>query len=311
MGGRSGKFVVPHTAEKTEDSLRKPDTIEQVKALDSEQSVQLLNGVVTAGPDVPCIDEVMELADDVKLENGHKEKCSSEEENHEQENGDVTKSDVPQNGDAKRAKKGNPISRILRRISRKGSNIKKHSTDNTCEKPEDTNNDEKQEVNTTEAQSPECTANNSVDPTSDNSVLLVADNLVQDVIISATQTRLEEIQVCEVKPYEESYNHTETKNDTQEPLSEAEVSHVSSCINGSYVNGEPVNESINKSEDVLVNGNHTHEEVNGVDCNNANGYADDNIIQSKLANLELINGHSEVNGFHYETTNSVMLSNDY
>ncbi|KAH9595786.1 hypothetical protein MS3_00001710 [Schistosoma haematobium] len=311
MGGRSGKFVVPHTAEKTEDSLRKPDAVEQVKALDSEQSVQLLNGVVTAGPDVPCIDEVTEHTDDVKLENGHKERCSPGEENHEQANGDVTKSDVPQNEDAKRTKKGNPISRILRRISRKGSNLKKHSTDNTCEKPEDTNNDEKQEVTTTEAQSPECTANSNVDPTSVSPVLLVADNLVQDVIISATQTRLEEIQVCEVRPYEENYSHTETKNDTQESLSEVEISHVSSCVNESYVNGEPVNESIDKSEDVLVNGVHAHEEVNGVDCNNANGYVDDNVIQSKLANLELINGHSEVNGFHYETKNSVMVSNDY
>ncbi|CAH8465037.1 unnamed protein product [Schistosoma mattheei] len=282
MGGRSGKFVVPHTAEKTEDSLRKPDAVEQVKALDSEQSVQ--------------------HTDDVKLENGHKERCSPEEENHEQANGDVTKSDVPQNEDAKRTKKGNPISRILRRISRKGSNLKKHSVDNTCEKPEDTNNDEKQEVTTTEAQSPECTANSNVDPTSDSPVLLVADNLVQDVIISATQTRLEEMQVCEVRPYEENYSHTETKNNTQESLSEVEISHVSSCVNESYVNGEPVNESIDKSEDVLVS---------GVDCNNANGYVDDNVIQSKLANLELINGHSEVNGFHYETKNSVMVSNDY
>nr|CAX76086.1 hypothetical protein [Schistosoma japonicum] len=61
MGGRSGKFIVPRVEEKTEDSPREADTFEQVKAPDNEQSVQLLNGVVTAGPDVPCIDEVLEV----------------------------------------------------------------------------------------------------------------------------------------------------------------------------------------------------------------------------------------------------------
>ncbi|CAH8451395.1 unnamed protein product [Schistosoma turkestanicum] len=279
MGGRSGKFVVPHTVEKTGDSPCKPDANEQAKTLDCEQPVQ--------------------LSDD-KLENGHKDKYSTGEENHEQANGDVTTSDIPQNGDAKRSKKGNPIARILRRISRKGSNLKKHSTDKSDEKPEDTSNDEKKEVNTTDTTEtqPECTAN-------------IADNLVQDVIISATQTRLEEIQVCEVKPYEESPNDIETKNNTQESLSEVETVHVNSCVNESYVNGESVDECTEKSEDVLVNGVHTYEEVNGVDCNNTNIYVDDNVIHSKLANLELVNGHSEVNGFHCETTNSVVVANDY
>ncbi|KAH8851375.1 hypothetical protein KSF78_0000801 [Schistosoma japonicum] len=276
MGGRSGKFIVPRVEEKTEDSPREADTFEQVKAPDNEQSVQLLNGVVTAGPDVPCIDEVLEVcltfslqfstlrglnpSDDAKLENGLKENFTDE--NCEQANGSVAATDVLQNDSAKPPKKGNPISRILRRISRKGSNLKKHSTDRSSEIPEDTNDESIQEQ-TTEAH-PECTADRSLDST-DNPVLIAADNLVHDVILSATQTHLEETQVSRIEPCEEIHNHVET----------------------------------------------SHTQVNGVNFDNTNDHIDDGVIQSKLANLELVNGHSEVNGFHNETGNSVKLADDY
>ncbi|TNN15433.1 hypothetical protein EWB00_001303 [Schistosoma japonicum] len=305
MGGRSGKFIVPRVEEKTEDSPREADTFEQVKAPDNEQSVQLLNGVVTAGPDVPCIDEVLEPSDDAKLENGLKENFTDE--NCEQANGSVAATDVLQNDSAKPPKKGNPISRILRRISRKGSNLKKHSTDRSSEIPEDTNDESIQEQ-TTEAH-PECTADRSLDST-DNPVLIAADNLVHDVILSATQTHLEETRVSRIEPCEEIHNHVETSH-TQELLTEVETLHVSPCANESYVNGEAVTECTVKSEDVMVNDVPTYEVVNGVNFDNTNDHIDDAVIQSKLANLELVNGHSEVNGFHNETGNSVKLADDY
>ncbi|KAH8851376.1 hypothetical protein KSF78_0000801 [Schistosoma japonicum] len=240
MGGRSGKFIVPRVEEKTEDSPREADTFEQVKAPDNEQSVQ--------------------PSDDAKLENGLKENFTDE--NCEQANGSVAATDVLQNDSAKPPKKGNPISRILRRISRKGSNLKKHSTDRSSEIPEDTNDESIQEQ-TTEAH-PECTADRSLDST-DNPVLIAADNLVHDVILSATQTHLEETQVSRIEPCEEIHNHVET----------------------------------------------SHTQVNGVNFDNTNDHIDDGVIQSKLANLELVNGHSEVNGFHNETGNSVKLADDY
>ncbi|KAK4473862.1 hypothetical protein MN116_003193 [Schistosoma mekongi] len=305
MGGRSGKFIVPRVEEKISDSPHEADTFEQVKASDNEQSVQLLNGVVTAGPDVPCIDEVLEPSNNAKIENGLKENFADE--NREQANGSIAATDALQNDVAKPLKKGNPISRILRRISRKGSNPKKHSTDRSNETPEDTN-DENKQGQTTEAH-PECTADRSLDST-DNPVLIAADNLVHDIILSATQTHLEETQVCEVEPCEAIHNHVETSH-TQELLTEVETLHVSPCGNGSFVNGEAVTECTVKSEDVLMNGVPTYEVVNGVNSDNANDHINDSVIQSKLANLELANGHSEVNGFHSETGDSVKLVDDY
>nr|CAX70920.1 hypothetical protein [Schistosoma japonicum] len=201
MGGRSGKFIVPRVEEKTEDSPREADTFEQVKAPDNEQSVQ--------------------PSDDAKLENGLKENFTDE--NCEQANGSVAATDVLQNDSAKPPKKGNPISRILRRISRKGSNLKKHSTDRSSEIPEDTNDESIQEQ-TTEAHA-ECTADRSLDST-DNPVLIAADNLVHDVILSATQTHLEETRVSRIEPCEEIHNHVETSH-TQELLTEVETLHVS------------------------------------------------------------------------------------
>ncbi|CAH8828008.1 unnamed protein product [Trichobilharzia szidati] len=300
MGGRSGKFVVPHTEEKTGDSTSKPETVEQIKALDTDQPVQLLNGVVTAGPDVPSIDELAESTECVKLENGHKEDKSDEEET-----------------DNKPSKKGNPISRILRRISKKTISFKKNSCDKgSSEKPEDVQDETNKEENPVEPQSPAVAAeNNDMEPVVDNSVSLAADKLVQDVILSATATHMEETQVCESKPCENGGDHFPEIKHAQELSSEVDTSYVTSNGEDSYIKEEPVVDCQMKSEDVVVNGIHSYNgEMEELNSNNTNVHNDDSLIQSKLANLELVNGHAEVNGFHCETTtttDSVVVANNY
>ncbi|CAH8828011.1 unnamed protein product [Trichobilharzia szidati] len=316
MGGRSGKFVVPHTEEKTGDSTSKPETVEQIKALDTDQPVQLLNGVVTAGPDVPSIDELAESTECVKLENGHKEDKSDEEGNTEA-NGNVCNSDTPQETDNKPSKKGNPISRILRRISKKTISFKKNSCDKgSSEKPEDVQDETNKEENPVEPQSPAVAAeNNDMEPVVDNSVSLAADKLVQDVILSATATHMEETQVCESKPCENGGDHFPEIKHAQELSSEVDTSYVTSNGEDSYIKEEPVVDCQMKSEDVVVNGIHSYNgEMEELNSNNTNVHNDDSLIQSKLANLELVNGHAEVNGFHCETTtttDSVVVANNY
>ncbi|CAH8462654.1 unnamed protein product [Heterobilharzia americana] len=302
MGGRSGKFVVPHTEEKVADGPRKSnfrtfqETIEQIKILDNDQSVQSSDGVT--------------------LENDHKENRPEGEGNVEQQaNGDVSASDIAQEADAKSSKKGNPLTRILRRLSKKSISLKKHSTDKGApEKPEDAQNEANQEDNIDELQPPVPTENIDLNPVSDNAVSLAADNLVQDVILSATNTHLEETQVSETKPSENSTDHVhEITNHVQESPCEVENSHVSNVYAEEfYIKEEPVTECKMNSKEVLVNGVHSHDEIDELNANNTSVLNDDSLIQSKLANLELVNGHAEVNGFHCETANdSMVAANNY